>query len=334
MNKSVYVVAASLFAGGLSLHAAAGCCPPDAASNFHKASDTQVQAFSEAELFTILGQFMAFSGGVYDLKFSDDELAVFAEGMALPLVEADAFEAVEDAQIEAAVEEAMARLEAAEAGEELPALSANTPRYLGYVVALQSGIVGLGLSAEEGERVRGGALIGARLEAPTEGMQAAMEPLSALMDARIQKLMAEQGLGSADDRSAEEHKAEAEAFLAQLAEVEADLKVTDSGLRFLILEEGNGDKPSSSDTVRVHYHGTLIDGTVFDSSVQRGQPADFPLRGVVPGFAEGLQQVGEGGKVRLFIPSHLAYGDQARPGSPIPGGALIIFDCELLAVNP
>lgn len=333
-------MAVSLFAGGLSLNAAAECCPADASAangaHAHKASLASNGSYSEAELFKILGQFMAFSGGVYDLKFSDEELSVFAEALALSLVDADAFESVQDEAIEAAIEEAIARLDAVEAEKEYPALSADTPRYLGYVVALQSGIVGLGLSEDEGAQVREGAKIGARLNEPTESMQAAMEPLSALMDARIQKIMAEQGIGAAsgDGRSAAEHKAEAEAFLAELVENDSNVQVTDSGLHFLVLEEGNGNKPSASDTVRVHYHGTLIDGTVFDSSVQRGQPADFPLQGVVPGFAEGLQQIAKGGKVRLFIPSHLAYGDQARPGSPIPGGALIIFDCELIAVNP
>jgi FKBP-type peptidyl-prolyl cis-trans isomerase len=334
INKSIYIVTASLFAGGFSASAAPACCPVDSNTEISKASIVEGASFTEAELFSFLGQYMALTGGVHDLKFTDEELAVFAEGMALPLVNENAFDNVEDALIEAAIEQAMARLEPAEGNQELTPFSADAPRYLGFVVALQAGIVGLGLSPEEGEQVRKGAIIGARLEEPTEAMQAAMQPLSELMNARIEKIIAAQGGGGVDARSPQEHKAEAEVFLSQLGEEEANLKVTESGLRYLVLEEGNGKKPNAKDSVRVHYHGTLIDGSVFDSSVLRGEPADFPLQGVVPGFAEGLQKVGVGGKVRLFIPSHLAYGDQARPGSPIPGGALIIFDCELIAVNP
>jgi FKBP-type peptidyl-prolyl cis-trans isomerase len=89
-----------------------------------------------------------------------------------------------------------------------------------------------------------------------------------------------------------------------------------------------------SDTVRVHYKGTRIDGTVFDSSYKRSQPADFSLQGVVPGFAEGLTKVGEGGKIILFIPSDLAYGNNPRSNGIIQPGDTLIFECELIKINP
>ncbi len=94
---------------------------------------------------------------------------------------------------------------------------------------------------------------------------------------------------------------------------------------------GTGESPGATDTVSVHYHGTLRDGTVFDSSVDRGTPASFPLNRVVPCWTEGLQLMKVGGKSRLVCPSGIAYGDQGRPG--IPGGAALVFEVELLSID-
>lgn len=108
---------------------------------------------------------------------------------------------------------------------------------------------------------------------------------------------------------------------------------TESGLQYKVLRKGTGDThPKATDRVKVHYHGTLIDGTVFDSSVERGQPIDFGLNQVIKGWTEGLQLMVEGEKTRLFIPSELAYGNRAA-GS-IPPGSTLIFDVELLEINP
>lgn len=104
-----------------------------------------------------------------------------------------------------------------------------------------------------------------------------------------------------------------------------------SGLQYEILRKGNGKKPSASDRVECHYHGTLIDGTVFDSSVQRGSPAVFGVNQVIKGWVEALQLMEEGAKWRLFIPSELAYGENA-PGGAIGPNATLIFDVELLKV--
>jgi peptidylprolyl isomerase len=104
---------------------------------------------------------------------------------------------------------------------------------------------------------------------------------------------------------------------------------THSGLQYLVLSEGVGeDKPSSNSRVKVHYHGTLIDGTVFDSSVQRGQPIEFGLNQVIPGWTEGLQLMKKGEKTRLFIPPALGYGN--RSTGSIPAGSVLIFDVELI----
>lgn len=108
---------------------------------------------------------------------------------------------------------------------------------------------------------------------------------------------------------------------------------TRSGLQYRVLEEGAGTrKPGPRDTVRVHYHGTLLDGTVFDSSVERGEPIEFALRQVIKGWQEGLQLMTVGDKVRLFIPSELAYGNRAV-GRAITPGSTLIFDVELIAIK-
>ena len=104
-----------------------------------------------------------------------------------------------------------------------------------------------------------------------------------------------------------------------------------SGLQYQILTEGTGNKPSATDTVKCHYHGTLIDGTIFDSSVQRGQPAKFPLNMVIKGWTEGVQLMPEGSKWRFFIPADLGYGNRQVSAQIGPNCALI-FDVELLEI--
>lgn len=120
-------------------------------------------------------------------------------------------------------------------------------------------------------------------------------------------------------------------FLEQNAQQEG-VKVTASGLQYLVLKEGNGVKPGPNDAVTVHYTGRLIDGTVFDSSVERGEPATFAVGQVIPGWVEGLQMMSEGAAWRLFIPSNLAYGPHGT--GPIQPNSTLIFDVQLIKVNP
>ena len=125
-------------------------------------------------------------------------------------------------------------------------------------------------------------------------------------------------------------KSEGERFLAENAK-RPDVVVTPSGLQYEVLAEGTGRSPKATDTVRCHYHGTLIDGTVFDSSYQRNQPADFGLNQVIAGWTEGVQLMKEGGKYRFYLPYHLAYGEHGA-GNTIPPYAALVFDVELLKV--
>lgn len=120
----------------------------------------------------------------------------------------------------------------------------------------------------------------------------------------------------------------ADAFLTENAKKEG-VKTTASGLQYKITKEGTGAAPTASSTVKVHYTGKLVDGTVFDSSVERGEPIEFPLGQVIPGWTEGLQLMKPGGKATLYIPAKLAYGEQGIPGT-IPPNSTLIFDVELL----
>ena len=126
-------------------------------------------------------------------------------------------------------------------------------------------------------------------------------------------------------------KAEGEKFLAENAKREG-VKVTASGLQYEILEPSLGQKPKATDTVRVHYEGTLIDGTVFDSSYRRGESITFPLNGVIAGWTEGLQLMSIGSKYKFFIPYNLAYGERGA-GQSIPPYAALIFTVELLGIE-
>ena len=126
-------------------------------------------------------------------------------------------------------------------------------------------------------------------------------------------------------------KAEGEKFLAENKTKEG-VQTTESGLQYEVLQEGNGPKPSSPETeVSVHYTGMLVDGTVFDSSVQRGQPATFPLNGVIAGWTEGVQLMSVGSKYKFFIPYNLAYGE--RGNQSIPPFSTLIFEVELLEIK-
>ncbi|MBU0912632.1 MAG: FKBP-type peptidyl-prolyl cis-trans isomerase [Gammaproteobacteria bacterium] len=121
-----------------------------------------------------------------------------------------------------------------------------------------------------------------------------------------------------------------DAFLAENAK-KPGVTVTESGLQYEVLVQGEGEKPTKASTVRTHYHGTLIDGTVFDSSYDRGQPAEFPVSGVIAGWTEALQLMPVGTKLRLTIPHNLAYGERGAGGKIAPFSTLV-FDVELLAI--
>lgn len=131
-------------------------------------------------------------------------------------------------------------------------------------------------------------------------------------------------------KAAEANKVAGKAFIDKALAANKDLKKTGSGLVMQTLKEGTGASPTATDRVKVHYHGTLLDGTVFDSSVKRGQPAEFSLTQVIACWTEAFQFIKPGGKAKLYCPAETAYGDQGRPS--IPPGATLVFEVELLEV--
>ena len=133
-----------------------------------------------------------------------------------------------------------------------------------------------------------------------------------------------------EQAAAKEKSAEGEAYLVDNAKRD-EVTVTESGLQYEVLATGEGEKPTAASTVRTHYHGTFINGDIFDSSVDRGQPAEFPIGGVIPGWTEALQLMTEGSKWRLYVPYNLAYGEQGSQGA-IPPYSTLVFDVELLAI--
>lgn len=153
-------------------------------------------------------------------------------------------------------------------------------------------------------------------------LEGAMNQFAQAMMAKQQKEMAEAGA---------KNVAEAEKFLADNGK-RKEVTTTASGLQYEVLKKGEGAKPTAADTVSVHYHGTLINGKVFDSSVQRGEPATFPVGGVIPGWVEALQLMPVGSKYKLFIPSKLAYGEQGAGPDITPNSALV-FEVELLSID-
>lgn len=149
-----------------------------------------------------------------------------------------------------------------------------------------------------------------------------IEEAQATLQARQQRIASE---------AAMEASKAGEAFLAENAAREG-VTVTESGLQYEVLTEGDGAKPTADDTVSVHYAGTLMNGTEFDSSIARGEPATFPLKGVIPGWTEGVQLMSVGSKFRFVIPSDLAYGDRGA-GQAIGPGETLVFEVELLEIQ-
>jgi FKBP-type peptidyl-prolyl cis-trans isomerase len=167
-----------------------------------------------------------------------------------------------------------------------------------------------------------------------KGMKDGAGNASAFTDAEMTEVMnnfkkeMETKMAEAGNKS----KKQGEDFLAANKSKEG-IKTTQSGLQYKVLKEGKGAKPKATDVVKVHYRGTLTDGTEFYSSYKRGEPIEFPLNGVIKGWTEGVQLMTPGSKYQFFIPSELAYGEEGRPPT-IPGNSALVFEVELLEAKP
>ena len=157
---------------------------------------------------------------------------------------------------------------------------------------------------------------------------------SAVSAADMEKAMADlrADVSKKSDERMAVNKKSGEEFLAKNKAENKDLKTTESGVQYIVQKEGTGPSPKATDTVKVHYRGTLVDGTEFDSSYKRNEPAVFPVSGVIKGWTEVLQKMKVGSKWKVFIPSDLAYGDQGQP-PVIPPASVLIFEIELLGIE-
>ncbi len=179
---------------------------------------------------------------------------------------------------------------------------------------------------------------GQPIEINNEAMLAGLQDVLNDKPAQLEEDVIREAFAAVREEQMEKQKMEAEGavqvgadYLTENAKKEG-VKSTESGLQYEVITAGEGDSPAATDTVEVHYHGTLIDGTVFDSSVERGTPAKFPVNRVISGWTEALQLMKVGDKWRLHIPADLAYGAQS-PSPKIPANSALVFEVELLAIE-
>ncbi|TBM09471.1 peptidylprolyl isomerase [Hafnia paralvei] len=190
-----------------------------------------------------------------------------------------------------------------------------------------------GIGLQVGQQLNESGLEGLQPEALLAGLRDAMEGNAPAVPVEAVHRALREIHERADAVRREQQKGLAEAgqkFLKENAKND-DVTVTESGLQFKVLEKGEGTIPARQDQVRVHYTGRLVDGTVFDSSVERGQPAEFPVNGVIPGWIEALTMMPVGSKWQLYIPHNLAYGERGA-GAAIPPYSALVFDVELLEI--
>jgi len=191
----------------------------------------------------------------------------------------------------------------------------------GWFMAKRVGLAELGFSPEQvSALVKGLSAAAAGKESPYD-----LEKIGPAMDQFMQQKQT-----AYMAKLKEKGTAESSAFLEEVKK-KPGIVTLPSGLMYQIEKAGDGPAPKPTETVKVHYTGALVNGTVFDSSVQRGEPVEFQLNEVIPGWTEGLQKISKGGKMKLYIPAPLAYGDEGRPG--IPPASTLVFDVELLDIK-
>ena len=192
----------------------------------------------------------------------------------------------------------------------------------GYNVSVQSGLTMLDASDEEFKSFQKGLETAVKGESAPADVDAIGPAMEQFFESRIK---------TKQESIAMANKTKEDTFFQEL-DKNKSIQKSKSGLYYEIFDAGKGKTPTSTDTVKVHYKGTLTDGKEFDSSYKRGEPAEFPLQAVIPAFREGMALISEGGKAKLYVPAELGYGDAAIPG--IPAGSTLIFEIELIKVNP
>ncbi|MBP7450499.1 MAG: FKBP-type peptidyl-prolyl cis-trans isomerase [Flavobacteriales bacterium] len=197
--------------------------------------------------------------------------------------------------------------------------------------------VSYAIGADIGANFKRGKLDSVNIDAMALGLRHGLDSNTMMDQASLEQVVQGYMMKLQERRMAEEqvkgeeNRVAGEAFLAENGK-KPGVTTTESGLQYEVITMGKGAKPLASDQVKVHYTGTLIDGTKFDSSVDRGEPATFPVGGVIRGWVEAIQLMPVGSKWKLYIPSDLAYGPSGGPGGTIPGNSTLIFEVELLDI--
>jgi FKBP-type peptidyl-prolyl cis-trans isomerase len=191
----------------------------------------------------------------------------------------------------------------------------------GWFIGKRIGLAELGFTTEQTDAIMKGMLLAASGKDSPYDLQKIGPEMDKLMRAKQEQYMS---------KLRQQGQAEAEKFMAEV-KARPGVVTLPSGLVYEIVQPGTGPYPKPSDIVRVHYTGKLVNGTTFDSSVERNEPAEFGLNEVIPGWTEGIQKINKGGKIKLYIPPHLGYGDDAKPG--IPPSSTLVFDVEVLDVK-
>ncbi len=191
----------------------------------------------------------------------------------------------------------------------------------GWFIGKRIGLSDLGFTAAQTDSIIKGILVAAGGKDSPHDLQKIGPEMDKFMQEKQQQYMSKQKM---------QGQADTEKYFAEL-KTKKGVIFLPSGLAYEIVQPGTGDYPKPNQTVRVNYTGTLINGSKFDSSVDRGEPAEFGLNEVIPGWTEGIQKINKGGKIKLYIPASLAYGDEQKPG--IPPSSTLIFDVELLDIK-
>jgi len=285
-----------------------------------------------AEFAEMVGYLTAQRGGFAALELGQEAIDTIADGVHQGLSGTMKMEDLDPVAMQAAFGQAQARSEALQAeAEEIPEIDTDALRAIGLAMVAQNGLKQLGFGPDNAATIAKGFIAGANATVVDPAIQAKMPAFQAFMQERT---AAAQATAAAEAEAVAAGSITAgKAFFAKLAE-DADVEISESGLHYKVLDPGTGARPGLTDSVLVHYKGTLIDGTQFDSSYDRGAPATFGLNQVVKGFGEGLTKIGVGGKIILYMPSELGYGNSPRPGGVIKPGDSLIFECELIEINP
>lgn len=283
----------------------------------------------ESELIEMIGYVSAQDGGIYKLKLDEEAIGYLALGFEMYLRGDRTMDDIDPAEIDDAYARARRRMNALEG--RAPEIDEETLQLIGLALASQSGLQKFGFDEEDTKAIKRGFIKGSTADEVDPAMETNRAAIEQFLKKRTEQALAAEK-AEADQRAAK-RRAHTKTFFVDLRK-DPQVEVTRSGLHYKVLDPGTGRKPRMRDRALIHYKGTLIDGTQFDSSYDRGEPTVLPLKRVVKGFGEGLTKVGAGGKIILYIPSKLGYGSSPRPGGVIRPGDALIFECELIEINP